>query len=174
MFFCPESQHVFCWKGGTIPIVWAIYYKSYSLVSTEGRLRSWVSTEAWLVVNARSLNNNAWMSQEVRIKGDRISGLVHPKECPIYKQVKQLSMDFSGSFKGWDRWHSPSPNWQEKYHLYTTYSPCLLGGYMYATYHLLREPEKSIETTWDIQVFTHRIGLFSLHQWLIFMAFMWQ
>ena len=21
----------------------------------------------------------------------------------------------------WDRWHSPSPNWQEKYHLYTTY-----------------------------------------------------
>ena len=26
-----------------------------------------------------------------------------------------------------------SPNWQEKYHLYTTYSPCLLGGYMLAT-----------------------------------------
>ena len=33
-----------------------------------------------------------------------------------------------GSRKRWDRWHSPSPNWQEKYHLYTTYSPCLLGG----------------------------------------------
>ncbi len=31
------------------------------------------------------------------------------------------------------RWHSPSPNWQERYHLYTTYSPCLLGGYMLPT-----------------------------------------
>ena len=30
----------------------------------------------------------------------------------------------------------PSPNWQEKYHLYTTYSPCLLGGYIVpTTYH---------------------------------------
>ena len=28
------------------------------------------------------------------------------------------------------RWHSPSPNWQEKCHLYTTYGPCLLRGYM--------------------------------------------
>ena len=37
---------------------------------------------------------------------------------------------WNGSPKRWDRWHSPSPNWQEKYHLYTTYSPCLLGGYM--------------------------------------------
>ena len=32
-----------------------------------------------------------------------------------------LSMVVSGSPKRWDRWHSPSPNWQEKYHLYTTY-----------------------------------------------------
>ena len=36
------------------------------------------------------------------------------------------------------------PIWQEKYHLYTTYSPCLLGG-LYATYHLLGEPETTIE-----------------------------
>ncbi len=36
----------------------------------------------------------------------------------------------SGSPKRWDRWHSPSHNWQEKCHLYTTYSPCLLGCYM--------------------------------------------
>ena len=43
-----------------------------------------------------------------------------------------------GSPKGWDRWHSPSPNWQEKYHLYTTYM--LPSGGLYATYHLLREP----------------------------------
>ncbi len=30
------------------------------------------------------------------------------------------SMVVSGSPKRWDRWHSPSPNWQEQYHLYTT------------------------------------------------------
>ena len=54
------------------------------------------------------------------------------------------SMVVSGSPKRWDRWHSPSPNWQEKYHLYTTYSPCLLGG-LYNPYHPLQEPEKSIE-----------------------------
>ena len=41
------------------------------------------------------------------------------------------------------RWHSPSPNWQEKYHLYTTY--ILPSGGLYATYHPLQEPEKSIE-----------------------------
>ena len=32
-----------------------------------------------------------------------------------------LSMVVSGSPKRWDRWHSPSPNWQVFYHLYTTY-----------------------------------------------------
>ena len=34
---------------------------------------------------------------------------------------------------GW--WHSPSPNWQEKYHLsHTTYSPCRTwGGYIIPT-----------------------------------------
>ena len=31
------------------------------------------------------------------------------------------------------RWHSPSPNWQEKYHLYTIYSPCRTWGVKYAT-----------------------------------------
>ena len=30
--------------------------------------------------------------------------------------------------KGGRWWHSPSPNWQEKYHLYTTYSPCRTWG----------------------------------------------
>ena len=38
------------------------------------------------------------------------------------------------------RWHSPSPNWQEKYHLYTTYIYILPSGGLYATYHLLGEP----------------------------------
>ena len=38
--------------------------------------------------------------------------------------VKSLMFDpfqsivVSASPKRWDRWHSPSPNWQEKYHLY--------------------------------------------------------
>ena len=41
------------------------------------------------------------------------------------------------------RWHSPSPNWQEKYHLYTTY--ILPSGGLYATYHLLGEPETTID-----------------------------
>ena len=48
-------------------------------------------------------------------------------------KIGQNSMVVSGSPKRWDRWHSPSPNWQEKNHLYTTYSPCLLGGYMLPT-----------------------------------------
>ena len=43
------------------------------------------------------------------------------------------SMVVSGSPKRWDRWHSPSPNWQEKYHLYTTYSPCRTWGVKNAT-----------------------------------------
>ncbi len=42
-------------------------------------------------------------------------------------------------------WHSPSPNWQEKYHLYTTYSPCLLGGPICYQDHLLWEPETTID-----------------------------
>ena len=41
------------------------------------------------------------------------------------------SMVVFGSPKRWDRYHSPSPHWQEKCHLYTTYSPCLLGGLCY-------------------------------------------
>ena len=44
------------------------------------------------------------------------------------------------------RWHSPSPNWQYiyiYYHLYTTY--ILPSGWLYATYHLLGEPETTIE-----------------------------
>ena len=53
------------------------------------------------------------------------------------------SVAVSGSPKRWDRWHSPSPNWQEKYHLYTTY--ILPSGGLYATYHLLGEPETTID-----------------------------
>ena len=42
------------------------------------------------------------------------------------------------------RWHIIHPsNWQEKYHLYTTY--ILPFGGLYATYHLLGEPETTIE-----------------------------
>ena len=31
------------------------------------------------------------------------------------------------------------------YHLYTTYSPCLLGGYMLPNYHLLWEPATTMD-----------------------------
>ena len=44
------------------------------------------------------------------------------------------SMVVSGSPKRWDRWHFWSPNWQEKYHLYTTYSPCRTWGVKNATF----------------------------------------
>ena len=36
-------------------------------------------------------------------------------------------------------------NWQEKYHLYTIYSPCLLGDFFCYRSHLLRETETTIE-----------------------------
>ena len=52
-------------------------------------------------------------------------------------------MVVSGSPKRWDRWHSPSPNWQEKYHLYTTY--ILPSGGLYNPYHRLGEPETTID-----------------------------
>ena len=35
-----------------------------------------------------------WMSQEVRIKGDRISGLCHPNSSPIYKYLDLRSYTF--------------------------------------------------------------------------------
>ena len=56
--------------------------------------------------------------------------------CRVIHQLK--SMVVSGSPKRWDRWHSPSPNWQEKYHLYTTYmyiAFVLDEAYLYI-YHL--------------------------------------
>ena len=49
-------------------------------------------------------------------------------------------MVVSGSPKRWDRWHSPSPNWQV---CHTTYIPLIVlaePGGLYATYHLLGEP----------------------------------
>ena len=50
----------------------------------------------------------------------------------------------AGSSKRWDRWHSPSPNWQVFlpliYHLNTA-----AVGWLYATYHLLEEPETTID-----------------------------
>ena len=63
-----------------------------------------------------------------------------------------MSMVVSGSPKRWDRWHSPSPNWQEKYHLYTTY--ILPSGRLYATYHLLGEPETTIDHGSPFQSFS--------------------
>ena len=40
-----------------------------------------------------------------------------------------------------------SPNWQEKCHLYTTYSPCLLGGYIICLLPPIGgEPETTIDS----------------------------
>ena len=58
---------------------------------------------------------------------------------------------FSGNHDQWlflvplkgGRWHSPSPNWQERYHLYTTY--ILPSGGVHNPYNLLWEPETTIE-----------------------------
>ena len=48
------------------------------------------------------------------------------------------SMVVSGSRKRWDRWHTIP-----QLAVYTTYM--LPSGGLYATYHLLREPETTIE-----------------------------
>ncbi len=73
----------------------------------------------------------------------------NPKNCTTFRENPSnldICMTFngweSGSPKRWDRWHSPSPKWQ--YHLYTTHSPCLLGGYMLPT-TLYRNLKKSID-----------------------------
>ena len=58
-----------------------------------------------------------------------------------------MSMVVSDSPKRWDPVAKKMPQLAGmSYHLYTTYSPCLLGG-LYATYeyHLLGEPETTIE-----------------------------
>ena len=47
-------------------------------------------------------------------------------ETKLVREQRLESMVVSGSPKRWDRWHSPSPNWQEKYHLYTTYIPLIV------------------------------------------------
>ena len=52
-----------------------------------------------------------------KIDGSKI--LSRPKKMDSSDE----SMDFSGSCKGWDRWHSPSPNWQEGH---TTYIPLIV------------------------------------------------
>ena len=40
------------------------------------------------------------------------------------------SIAVSGSLNRWDRWYIITLPWQEKYHLYTTYSSCQLDDYM--------------------------------------------
>ena len=67
-----------------------------------------------------------------------------------------------GAKVGWDRWHSPSPNWQEKCHLFTTYSPCLLGGPICYRSHLLREPETTID-----------LVFFFSGEYMVHLFFMW-
>ena len=53
-------------------------------------------------------------------------------------------MVVSGSPKRWDRWHSPSPNWQEKYHWKIPLIVLAEPGGLYATdptfYRNLKQP----------------------------------
>ena len=87
----------------------------------------------------------------IRVDADKAGGGDFgccPKNRGGWKTTPKIPWEFSqwlflGPIKGWDRWHSPSPNWQEKCHLYTTY--ILSSGGLYATYHLLGEPETTID-----------------------------
>ena len=45
------------------------------------------------------------------------------------------------------RWHSPSPNWQYIPLIYHLYIYILPSGALYATYHLLGEPETTLENS---------------------------
>ena len=63
----------------------------------------------------------------------------------VYVNVK--SMAVSGSPKRWDRRLNNPPIGRKKYHLYTTYSPCLLGGEKCYRSHLLGKPETTIDQT---------------------------
>ena len=56
-------------------------------------------------------------------------------------------MVLSGSPTRWDRWYIITLHWQYIPHLYTTYSPCLLGDYVNHRSHLLREPSKQLLTS---------------------------
>ena len=81
-------------------------------------------------LGSKSFKKSSWKQGSYLIGSDTING------C------------FWFPFKRCDRWHSPSPNWQYIhiyiYHLYTTY--ILPSGGLYATYHLLREPETTIDS----------------------------
>ena len=61
-------------------------------------------------------------------------------------------MVVSGSPKRWDRWHSPSPFVGSKN---TTYIPLIVlafWGVKNATYHLLGEPETTIDNSHDHEI----------------------
>ena len=99
---------VFCWKGvGFLRCI----------ETNQRTMSSWIPEIFFQNLNQKFFPNFFHFS----IPGD----IVKPPGC---------SMVVSGSPKRWDRWHSPSPNWQEKYHLYTPYSPCLRLGVKNATY----------------------------------------
>ena len=87
---------------------------------------------------------NGNVSDQIR----KISGVTGPQQKNLTAGPSKISVCFngweSGSPKRWDRWHSPSPNWQEK----NTYIPLIVlafWGVKNETYHRLGEPETTID-----------------------------
>ena len=77
--------------------------------------------------------------------------------------VNLINGCWNGSPKRWDgRWHSPSPNWQEKYHLYI---PLIVlafwGGYMLP----IPSFKGTISTTVDLRVSRYPLKKYSLNSW---------
>ncbi len=105
-----------------------------------------VST-TWNIANLTS-NPNRWVKvQTCGFWNKKKKKLVPSRgwyaKIQSWKNIWWNQWLFLVPLKGGIRWHSPSPNWQEKYHLYTTYSPCLLP-ICYRS-HLLGEPETTID-----------------------------
>ena len=90
--------------------------------------------------------------------------LQKPPADPRFTGLEAAFQQYRLSINGWESGsfikvgsvaNRPSPNWQEKYHLYTTY--ILPSRGLYNPYHPLQEPEKSAEfTRFFIKTYIHR------------------
>ena len=140
-------------------------FTGFALSSLETTLKNWRNPE--------SSRNNTWQSLGLILSCNKvlmvdpalllfltvfaIRGAGSQPQCPhqnfSYSRRKapfcQLhSTVVFGSRKRWDRWHSPSPNWQEKCHLYTTFivlAFCRVIAVICYRSHLVGEPETTID-----------------------------
>ena len=81
----------------------------------------------------RSIYSGVW-KVTVGMGGNLSVDLGNSQGCLFFQGA--LNCQWLGCWfpqKGGCRWHSPSPKWQEKCHLYTTYSPCRTWGVKNAT-----------------------------------------